>query len=84
MEKPIKPTEPKWKDFPTPKEPNGKNYLGDPLYTKLDFVKALQKYNKDLEKYKTDMETYEQIKLIKLVKNSTEKYCLKALKITRR
>ena len=81
MLKPTKPIEPKWIDFPTPTIANGRNYLGDPLFTKFDFVKALEKYNKDIQKYEQDLETYNQIKLIKLVQNSTEKYCLKNIKI---
>jgi len=81
MLKPKKPIKPEWKDFPTPVISNGVNYLGDPLFSKLDFVKALEKYNKDVQKYEQDLETYNQIKLIKLVKNSTEKYCLKNIKI---
>ena len=81
MEKPIKPIEPKIETYPTPKESNGKNYLGQPLYQKLDWVRDYQQYEKDLKKYNSDMETYEQIKLIKLIKNATEKYILKKYKI---
>lgn len=81
MEKPKKPIEPKWKDYPNPKEPNGKNHLGQPLFQKLDWINDMEKYQKDMKKYESDMELYEQIKLIRLVKNSTEKYCLSKLKI---
>jgi hypothetical protein len=81
MEKPKKPVEPNWRDYPTPTESNGENYLGKPLYTKLDYVKDLEKYYKDYTKYQEDMEIYEQLKFIKLIKNATEKYCLKTFKI---
>ena len=83
MEKPKKPIEPLFTDYPTPILPNGTNEFGDPLFTKLDWVEAKIKYDKDLKKYKSDLETYEQLKLIKLIKNSTEKYCLKSLRIVR-
>lgn len=83
MEKPKKPVEPILKNYPTPKEPNGKNHLGQPLFQKLDWIKDMVKYQEDLERHKADMELYEQIKLIRLVKNSTEKYCLNNLKITK-
>lgn len=82
--KPKKPIEPLLKDYPTPILPNGTNYLGKPLFQKLDWIEAKNKYDKELKKYEDDLETYEQIKLIRLIKNSTEKYCLKALKITKR
>jgi len=84
MEKPIKPIEPNLKNYPTPKEPNGVNYLGEPLYQKLDWVKDYNKYQIDLKKYNTEMEVFEQKKLIRLIKNASEKYCLKSLRITKR
>lgn len=81
MLKPVKPIKPEWKDFTTPIISNSANYLGEPLFIKMYFIKALEKYNKDIETYERELETYNQIKLIKLVKNSTEKYCLKNIKI---
>lgn len=84
MQKPKKPIEPKWENFPEPKEPNGVNCFNQPIYTKLDWIKAMKNYKRDLEIYYLDLEKYEQIKLIRLVKNSTEKYCLAKLKITRK
>lgn len=84
MEKPKKPIEPNWKDYPTPKEPNAKNYLGQPLFQKLDWIKDTEQYQKDMEKYEKDMEVYEQIKLIRLIKNATEKYILKKYKIIKK
>lgn len=83
MEKPKKPIEPNIRDYPIPTEPNGKNHLGTPLHTKLDWIRDYKKWKKDLEQYNSDMEIYEQIKLIKLVKNASEKYCLKSLRITK-
>jgi len=83
MEKPKKPIEPNIKDFPRPKKSNGENHLGEPLFLKTDYYVAYDKYRKELKKYESELEVYEQIKLIRLVKNSTEKYCLKALKITK-
>ena len=37
-----------------------------------------------MEKYENDMEVYEQIKLIRLIKNATEKYILKKYKIIKK
>jgi len=84
MEKPKKPIEPNIKDFPIPKEPNGVNYKGDPLYLRLDYFEAHDKWKKQHEKYKKDLELYEQIKLIRLMKNATEKYILKNYTITKK
>ena len=84
VNKPNKPTEPLWEDFKTPILPNGTNYLGDPLFQKLDWIEAKKKYDKELKKYEADLENYEQTKLIRLIRNSTEKYCLKAFKIMKR
>lgn len=77
MEKPIKPIEPNTKDY-------SREILGIPNNEDHPFIKAYRKYQQDLKKYEQDMETYNQIKLIKLVKNSTEKYCLKNLTINRK
>jgi hypothetical protein len=84
MEKPKKPIEPNIKNYPIPKEPNGKNYLGVPIYQRLDYIRDCKKFQKDLDKYDSEMEVYEQSKLIRLIKNATEKYCLKTFKITKR
>jgi len=81
MEKPKKPIEPKWEDYPTPKEPNAKNHLGQPLYQKLDWVRDIEKYQKDMKQYEKDMEVYTQLKFIRLIKNSSEKYVLKTFTI---
>lgn len=72
------------KDFPNPKIPNAFNYLNQPICVNYDYPVAYHKYQDALKKYEADLELYEQIKLIKLVKNSTEKYCLTKLKISRR
>lgn len=84
MEKPKKPIEPNIKNYPIPKEPNGKNHLGEPIYQRLDYVRDYKQFQKDLDKYNADMETYEQLKFIRLIKNAAEKYCLKSFKITKR
>lgn len=83
MEKPKKPIEPNWKDYPTPKEPNAKNYLGKPLYQKTEYFEAYEKYQKDMEKYEKDMNVYTQLKFIRLIKNASEKYILKTFTINK-
>lgn len=83
MEKPKKPIEPKIENYPIPTEPTGKNYLGNPIYERLDWIRDYKKYQQDLIVYQSEMDIYQQLKLIRLVKNSSEKYCLKNLKIVR-
>lgn len=83
MKKPIKPIEPKYDDFPLPKESNGKNHLGEPLYTKLDYVSALKRHNKAMEKYYQELQTFEQLKMTKDIKRSSEKLILRKYKITK-
>ena len=82
--KPKPPLEPKLKDYPRPIVPNGKNYLGEPLYQKLDWIRDYDKYKKDFQKYEEQLEVYEQLKLIRLIKNSDEKLVLKKYKITKK
>jgi len=84
MAKPKKPIEPSIKDYPSPKEPTGKNFLGQPIYERLDYVEAYKKFQKEMDKWVSDMEVYEQIKFIRLIKNAKEEYCLKKFKITKR
>lgn len=84
MTKPKKPTEPVLMNYPIPEKPTGVNYAGEPIYQNLDFIRDYKKYLKDIDNYNSEIEIYEQVKLIKLIKNSTEKYCLKKLKITKR
>ncbi len=84
LTKPKKPIEPNWKDFPTPKEPNGKNYLGQPIYQKTEYFEAYKKWQKDMVKYEQDLELYEQTKLIRLIKNADIKYILKKYKIVKK
>lgn len=84
MEKPIKPIEPNIKNYSKPKEPNGKNHLGEPIYQRLDYVRDCKKFQKDLDKYNSDMELYEQLKRIKLIKNATDKWILKTFKIVKK
>jgi hypothetical protein len=83
MEKPKKPIEPNIHDYPIPSEPNGKNSEGQPIFQRLDYIRDRFKYEKQLVQYKLDVEVFEQIKLIKLVKHSTEKYCLKNIRINK-
>ncbi|MBV1929155.1 MAG: hypothetical protein KUG81_06540 [Gammaproteobacteria bacterium] len=83
MEKPIYPIEPQWKDFPTPTESNGVNEDGDKLYTKLDYIRAKKKWFIDVGKYEAAIEVYNQLKLIKIVKRSSDKLILKKYKIVK-
>ncbi len=83
MEKPIKPIEPNIKDYPAPKISNAVNSEGMPLFLRLDYHLAYKKYQIDKAKYDIDIEKYNQLKLIKLVKNATEKWILKNVKISR-
>jgi hypothetical protein len=85
MEKPKRPQEPNITHYPLEESPSGVNIFGEKIFQRDErYIKDYHKYRKDLEKYNSDMEIYEQIKLIRLVKNSSEKYCLKALKISRK
>ena len=84
MIKPIKPIEPKPNDAKYPKDRKSMREMTPEEVENIPFIKDHKKYRADLEKYNTDIEIYEQIKLIKLIKNSTEKYCLNNLKVTRK
>jgi hypothetical protein len=79
-----KPKEPNIKDFQIPSESNGQNYLGEPLFQRVGFIDAMFNYNQNLRKYNEEIEILNQKKLIRLVKNATEKYCLNNLKITKK
>lgn len=83
MEKPKNPIEPKIKDYLIPTKPNGKNYLDEPISQRLDWIRDYKKYEKDLKQYNRDMEVFEQLKFIRLIKNASEKYCLKSFRITK-
>lgn len=82
--KPKKPSKPNRKDFPEPKEPNAVNYKKEPIYVNYDYINALKKYDLDVKAYQSKMEEYEQLKLIRLIKNSTDDYCLRKLHIKRK
>ena len=84
LEKPKKPIEPNHKDYPAPKEPNGKNYLGQPLFLKTEYYDAYKKWQNDMVKYEKDLELYEQTKLTRLIKNADIKFILKKYKIIKR
>jgi len=84
LTRPEKPIKPNIRDYPLPKEPNGKNFLNEPIYQRLDYVEAYKKFQKEMDKWVDDMEIYEQLKFIRLIKNAKEDYCLKKLKITKR
>ena len=86
MEKPKRPQKPNIAHYPVEEVPTDINIYGEKIHRWDDrkYIQDYQQYEKDLEKYNSDMEIYEQIKLIRLVKNSTEKYCLKSLKISRK
>ena len=84
MEKPKKPIQPK---------PNDKKYINDRGVSMRNmtmeeaearpFIKDYRQYEIDLAKYEKDIELYEQIKLIRLIKNATEKYILNNYKIVK-
>jgi hypothetical protein len=82
--KPVIPVEPKWQDYPNPDLPSGANYLGEPLYQKLDWVRDISKYQKAMEKYDKDMFAYKQYKLLRLIRNSSDEYCLEHFIIAKR
>lgn len=83
-EKPIKPIEPRHRDFPEPKEPNAYNHQGEPIKVNHDFIDAYHKWQKDVKQYEEDLEEWEQKKLIRLVKNAKEDYIFKKYKIVKR
>ena len=62
MEKPKEPKEPNFENYPIPQEPNGKNYLGEPIYQRIGYLIDYKKFQKELNKYKADMEIYKLIK----------------------
>lgn len=84
MEKPKKPIEPNIKNYPIPTVPNGVNAYGETICIRVDYIRDYQKWAKEMKKYDADLETYEQLKLIRLIKNAHEKYCLKNYKITKK
>ncbi len=87
IEKPVKPIKPDTKD--TVKYPRivGPNIYGNiipggvlPPKFQIDY----KKYIKDMEQYELDLERFEQFKLIRLIKNSSDVLCLKKYKIVKR
>ena len=85
MEKPKKPIYPNHSDkikYPQPKTKEGRNYLGQPIYLpNADWIRDVRQYEKAVKQYEIDLELYEQNKLIRLVKNASEKLILKKYRI---
>ena len=50
----------------------------------IPYIKDCKQYKKDKAQYDIDIEVYEQLKLIKIVKNNSEKNILKKYKIIKR
>lgn len=81
MIKPVKPTEPNYKDYPkTPGLMYDKN--GKPSDSL--FVQALKKYDADQKQYEIDIVLYEQIKFIEDIQRSTLKLALKKYNVTKK
>jgi len=83
MEKPNKPTEPIWADYPTPAKSNGVNHLGHPLYQKLDWIADMEIYRKEYIQYEIDLEQWQQLKLIRILKKTSDRTILRKYKITK-
>ena len=77
MEKPKKPQEPNIRDFSS-------ELKGPPTAEETPFILAYRKYQKDLVQYEIDIERYEQLKLIRFVKNADEKLILRKYKIIKK
>lgn len=78
LEKPLPPIEPKSDDL---------KYVGDARSTKnwdSPFVVDYKNYQKDLKKYEERLEVYEQLKLIRFIKNADEKLILRKYKINKK
>ena len=85
MEKPKKPTEPNIND--KGRYPNRGKSMRDMTPAEIEnipFIRDSKQYKKDKAQYDIDIEIYEQIKLIKIVKNNSEKSILKNYKIIKR
>jgi len=83
MEKPKKPIEPNYKDYPTPTESNAVNYLGNPLYQKLDWIADMKIHRKETLQYEIDLEQWQQYKFIRILKKSSDRTILRKYKITK-
>jgi hypothetical protein len=71
MEKPVKPIEPQFKDFPQEKNVTDKS----------PFIVAYKNWLKEKEKYEKEIELYHQTKMIKDIQRSTLKLALKKYKV---
>ncbi len=76
----IKPIEPKPTDFA---DFHDEIKEGRTASENSQYIKAYRKYQRLLQEYNDNVEKTAQLKLIRLVKNASEKYCLKHLNITR-
>ena len=82
MEKPKKPIEPNINDKGRyPDTHRSMRNMTPEEIENIPYIKAYKQYALDKAQYDKDIQVYEQIKLIRLVKNASEKYCLKKLKI---
>lgn len=82
MEKPKRPTEPNIKD--KTKYPLNEKSMRDMTHDEVEaipYIRDCKKYQKDKEKYDIDIEIYNQLKYIKIIKNSKEKKILEKFKI---
>jgi len=83
IEKPIEPVKPDWKDKVKYKDVPGKNYSGDTIMVlPPKFNRDYDKWLLDMESYKPKFEKYEQYRLMRLIKNSSNAQCLKKYTIT--
>lgn len=77
MVKPTEPISPKYNDFPNE---------SDTLPTRENpspYIIALDKYGKELHEYEIKLDIWNQVKLMKDIKRSNLKLCLKKYKITK-
>ena len=85
--RPVKPEYPQCSDkvkYPTPPTKEGKNCYGEAIYLpNADYLRDCEQYRKDIVKYERDLYVFEQVKMIKLLKNADINYILKKYKITK-
>lgn len=74
MEKPIKPQQPEIKNYPREER----------LTDTSKWILDNEQYRKDIQKYNIDFAVWEQLRLIKLIKNANPDYILKNYHIEKR